>query len=97
MLILSRRPGEALFLTDGARRSKVVILGLKGTQVKIGIDAPMEVSVDREELLARAEGAGRRAPQVRYLPHVTDRTLPLRANADEIEDLSNDEVLALLG
>ncbi len=48
MLILTRRIGEKLIMADG--EIEVVILGLKGKQVRLGIKAPKNVAVHREEV-----------------------------------------------
>lgn len=57
MLILTRRVGEVLVIGDDIR---IVITAINGTQVRIGIEAPKEVKVLREELLERhyADGEG---------------------------------------
>lgn len=52
MLILTRRVGETLMVGDSVT---VTVLGVKGTQVRIGIEAPRETSVHREEVLERIE------------------------------------------
>lgn len=50
MLVLSRRLGESLIIgTD----IKITVLGINGAQVRLGIDAPREVDVHREEVHAR--------------------------------------------
>jgi len=52
MLILSRRVGEALIIDDDV---KVHVLSVSGNQVRIGIEAPKEVSVHREEVYQRIQ------------------------------------------
>jgi carbon storage regulator len=47
MLILTRRVGETIIIVDDV---EVHILGVKGNQVRIGIEAPEDVSVHREEI-----------------------------------------------
>jgi carbon storage regulator len=47
MLILTRRTGERLMIGDDITIS---VLGVKGNQVRIGIDAPKDVDVHREEI-----------------------------------------------
>jgi len=50
MLILTRRSGETICIGNNVR---VTVLGVKGNQVRIGIEAPKDVRVDREEVAER--------------------------------------------
>lgn len=64
MLILTRRVGEALKIGDDVT---VTVLGVKGNQVRLGINAPRTVAVHREEIFERiAEEANAAAEQPRH-------------------------------
>lgn len=52
MLILTRRPGESLMIGDDV---VVTVLSTYGNQVRIGVDAPKEVPVHREEIHERIQ------------------------------------------
>ncbi len=61
MLILTRRVGESIMIGDNVT---VTVLGVKGNQVRIGVNAPKEVAVHREEIYEkiRAENGGDGSP-----------------------------------
>lgn len=52
MLILTRRVGETLMIGE---QVTVIVLGVKGNQVRVGISAPKDVSVHREEIFQRIQ------------------------------------------
>ena len=68
MLILTRRVGEALKLGEDIT---VTVLGVRGNQVRIGIDAPKSVAIQREEIYSTA---------------VTDRTPEIEDELSDIQD-----------
>ena len=53
MLVLTRKLGEAITIGENI---KIVIVDLDGTQVKLGIEAPRDVEVYREELFEKIKG-----------------------------------------
>lgn len=52
MLILTRRLGESIMIGD---KITITVLGVKGNQVRIGVTAPDDVAVHREEILQRIQ------------------------------------------
>ncbi|MBQ7617261.1 MAG: carbon storage regulator CsrA [Desulfovibrio sp.] len=58
MLILTRRPGESLYLGDDIR---ITVLGLQGKQIKLGLEVPAEMTVYREEVYKRVLEENRQA------------------------------------
>ena len=58
MLILTRRVGETVMIGDDVT---ITVLGVKGNQVRVGINAPKTVAVHREEIYERIQRQNRRA------------------------------------
>ncbi len=59
MLILTRRVGETLMI---GRDVTVTVLGVKGNQVRIGVNAPKDVAVHREEIFEKIRDEDGREP-----------------------------------
>lgn len=55
MLILTRKSGETITIGENIQ---IRVLGVKGGQVRIGVDAPREVAVNREEVFERVQAEG---------------------------------------
>jgi carbon storage regulator len=58
MLILTRRPGESLYVGDSI---KLTVLSIQGKQIKLGLDVPKDMTVYREELYLRVKEQNRQA------------------------------------
>lgn len=88
MLILTRKFGENIRIGD---KIKIIILDVKGGQVKLGIDAPPNIAVHREEIYERIREENRRASGIsakalRDVAHIFNkgrRRRVARANGDE--------------
>ena len=65
MLVLSRRCGEGVTIGPDIR---VVVLGVKSGQVRLGIEAPRSVPVHREEIYARIQDENRMAAKTQAVP-----------------------------
>jgi carbon storage regulator len=57
MLILTRRVGEQIRIGEDIT---VVVLGVKGSQVRVGVEAPKEIAVHREEIYEKIAAEGNR-------------------------------------
>lgn len=62
MLILTRRPGETIRIGDDI---EVTVLGVKGNQVRLGVAAPRDTEVHREEIYQRIREEAQRLPVAR--------------------------------
>ena len=61
MLVLSRKPGERLLIGEAV---EITILAIRGDQVSLGVSAPRDVPIHREELLERIRRENRRAARL---------------------------------
>ena len=61
MLVLSRKPGERVLIGESV---EVTILAIRGDQVSLGVSAPRDVPIHREELLERIRRENRRAARL---------------------------------
>lgn len=61
MLILTRKPGESLYIGDNI---KVSIVEIKGNQIRVGIEAPTELRIYREEIYLQILDENRKAAQM---------------------------------
>jgi len=52
MLVLTRKPGEEIVIDGGIR---ITVLGVKGDRIRVGVEAPPHVRVDRDEVRRRVE------------------------------------------
>jgi len=73
MLVLTRRLGEGIAIGSGIR---VVVLGIRGNQVRLGIEAPPQTEIYRDEIYAKIVDENRRAAEGLS----ADTVLPARLN-----------------
>lgn len=64
MLILTRRVGETVMIGNDVT---VTVLGVKGNQVRIGVNAPKEIAVHREEIFERIKREEQSGPVARIV------------------------------
>ncbi len=77
MLVLSRRCGESVTIGSDIR---VVVLGVKSGQVRLGIEAPPAVAVHREEVYVRIQEENRLAAKTHVVPiDALRRLIPAKA------------------
>jgi carbon storage regulator len=83
MLILTRRVGETITIGN---EINVTVLGVSGAQVRVGVDAPKDVAVHREEIYARIQaeesGASRNHAETRPGPTVSVRVKRSKVSSD---------------
>ncbi len=72
MLILTRKIGETITIGD---RIKIVVVDIKGKQVRLGVEAPQETMVFREEIYEKIQKENRLAAQLDFsqLDQLTDQ------------------------
>ncbi|AKX96145.1 carbon storage regulator [Moorella thermoacetica] len=73
MLVLTRRVNEAIIIDN---RIKITVVAIEDDKIRLGIDAPPEVPIVREELLAAVANANKAAART---PAVAVGNLPLKA------------------
>ena len=80
MLVLMRRPHEALMIGNSV---KIMVLGFKGGQVRLGIDAPPNVLIDREEVYLRKQDEERRMREAVSIPAANTEAVSKRLQEAE--------------
>lgn len=65
MLILTRKPGQSLYIGDDV---KITIVEIKGNQIRLGIDAPTQYRIYREEIYLQIQEENQRAAETVEMP-----------------------------
>ena len=68
MLVLSRLIDESIIIELNGVKVTVMVVGVRGNKVRIGIKAPPEVSVDREEIWERKHGHPEEGTETSHIP-----------------------------
>lgn len=84
MLILTRKPGESIIIGDHVT---ITILGVRGNQVRLGVEAPLEISVHREEIYNRIQ-----KEKVRQKTQVHEVAVETEEGSDGAEDTSGADI-----
>jgi carbon storage regulator len=83
MLILTRRSGETVYIGDHVT---ITVLGIKGNQIRLGIQAPADVVVDREEIYHRKRRAAARDVPAAGVAAAPNPASPPAASKDLVTD-----------
>jgi len=72
MLVLTRKLGESIAIDD---HIKIVVVQIKGKQVRLGVQAPQETKIHREEIYAAIQEQNKKAAQTVFVPGQVVRVL----------------------
>jgi len=72
MLVLTRKLGESIAIDD---HIKIVVVQIKGKQVRLGVQAPRETKIHREEIYAAIQEQNKKAAQTVFVPGQVVRVL----------------------